>query len=67
MGLESLVTRALTDETFRRALMANPMEVARANGYCVNAEEISLLHETDLDAMAFELDERASTMLDWGG
>lgn len=67
MGFESLVTRALTDETFRHALLENPTEVARANGYCISEQEMSLLAETDLDAMAFELDERASTMVAWAG
>ena len=67
MDFESLVTRALTDESFRRSLLEIPMEVAQANGYSVSEEEMSLLCDTDLDAMAFELDERASTMLTWAG
>jgi len=67
MDFEALVTRALTDQTFRRDLLSNPAEMARINGYSVSEEEMSLLCETDLDAMAFELDERASTMMSWGG
>lgn len=67
MSFEDLVTRALTDESFRGALLENPWEVARANGYSVSEEEMSLLCETDLNAMAFELDERASTLMSWAG
>jgi len=60
MDFEALVTKALADSAFRRELLADPNGTARKYGFSVTEEELSMLRETDLEAMAFELDERAS-------
>lgn len=60
MDFEALVTKALADEAFRKELIADPSGTAQKYGFSVNEEELSMLRETDLEAMAFELDERAS-------
>jgi hypothetical protein len=67
MDFEALVTKALADAAFRKELIVDPSGTAIRHGFSVTDEELSMLRETDLEAMAFELDERASlsAMVAW--
>lgn len=60
MDFEALVTKALADASFRKELVDDPVQTACRHGFSISEQELACLRETDLEAMAFELDERAS-------
>ena len=67
-GFEALVTRALADSDFRAMLVQDARRAVASEGYAISEDELSLLMETDLEGLAFELDERASLsmLVLWG-
>jgi len=63
-GLKAVIERMVTDEEFKKAILANPEQALNASGYEVNAEELLALKNLkgeDLEGLTPELiDERLS-------